>query len=161
MRRESLETPSSARRLARHAALAALCCWGLASPAWADEPQPSAPSSSEEEDLELRQVEENIIHLTNLEREKRGLPPLRVDAELMDSARRHARWMVRAQSLTHTSAPVAENIAMGQDTSKEAVRAWMNSSGHRANILGRYRRIGVAAFRGRNGRIYWCQQFTR
>lgn len=108
----------------------------------------------------LLPIERNIIHYTNHERSKRGLPPLEVDMKLMQSARKHTAWMTRRQSLVHTSGPVAENIAMGQRNSREAVGDWMNSSGHRANILGRtYRRIGVAAYRAANGRIYWCQQF--
>jgi uncharacterized protein YkwD len=57
---------------------------------------------------------------------------------------------------------VAENIAMGQPHSSDVVRSWMNSSGHRANILnGGHLRIGVAAYRTDNGTIFWCQQFRR
>jgi uncharacterized protein YkwD len=49
---------------------------------------------------------------------------------------------------------------MGQPHSSDAVRAWMNSSGHRANILNSgHSRIGVAAFRTASGIIFWCQQF--
>jgi uncharacterized protein YkwD len=80
----------------------------------------------------------------------------------MNSARRHAIWMARFGTLQHTSAAVAENIATGQGSSREAVSDWMSSTGHRANILSfGHRRIGVAAYRGRNGRIYWCQQFLQ
>ncbi|MGW8256857.1 MAG: CAP domain-containing protein, partial [Thermoguttaceae bacterium] len=69
-------------------------------------------------------------------------------------------WMTLNQSLTHSGLPVAENIAMGQPSSAEVVRAWMNSSGHRANILNcRHSRIGVGAFRTTAGTIFWCQQF--
>jgi uncharacterized protein YkwD len=40
------------------------------------------------------------------------------------------------------------------------VQDWMSSSGHRANILNSgHSRIGVGAYRGANGQIYWCQQF--
>jgi uncharacterized protein YkwD len=68
--------------------------------------------------------------------------------------------MTNRQSLRHTHAAVAENLAMGQRTSREVVRDWMNSPGHRANILNRrHRRIGVAAFITPRGTIYWCQQF--
>jgi len=70
--------------------------------------------------------------------------------------------MALHQTLQHTTRPVAENIAMGQRTSQEVVRAWMNSSGHRANILDRgHRRIGVGAYRTAGDTIYWCQQFRR
>lgn len=105
-------------------------------------------------------VERNIIARTNAQRERFGLAPLEMDPELMRSARRHATWMTTRRSLQHTSAAVAENIAMGQRDSQQALSSWMNSSGHRANILNRsHRRIGVAAFTTPEGTIYWCQQF--
>jgi uncharacterized protein YkwD len=51
---------------------------------------------------------------------------------------------------------------MGQASSNDAVRCWMNSSGHRANILNRgHRKIGVAGYRTADGTIFWCQQFRR
>ena len=91
-----------------------------------------------------------------------GLPPLAVDPWLLKSARRHAAWMTNARSMTHTSQSVRENIAMGQNSSSEVLNAWMNSSGHRANILNPgYTRIGVAAYTTPEGTIYWCQQFLR
>lgn len=120
--------------------------------------------------LELREIngvimlpiEANLISYTNEERRRRGLPPLEVDKELMNSAREHASWMTRTRRFIHTRRAVAENIAMGQPYSRAAVRAWMNSSGHRANILNpQHRRIGVGAFRTEHGTIYWCQQFRR
>lgn len=111
-------------------------------------------------DLELLPIEKNIITYTNAERARYGLPALKVDEKLMKSARQHGSWMARSRQLVHTRQNVAENIAMGQSSSKEAVRDWMNSSGHRRNILnGSYRRIGAAAYRSPNGRIFWCQQF--
>ncbi len=113
-----------------------------------------------EPDLGLLEIEKSIIHFTNLERARYGLPELQVDRNLMDSARRHATWMTRSRRLQHTSQPVAENIAMGQPDSQSVLRSWMNSPGHRANILNRsYRRIGVAAYQTDEGRIFWCQQF--
>jgi uncharacterized protein YkwD len=119
------------------------------------------PNKSEK-DLELIQVEKNIFHLTNLERTKHGLEPLEVSPDLMKSARRHGAWMARNRNMVHRSGPYAENIAMGYKHSSVAVRAWMNSSGHRANILSsRHRRIGVSAYRTQSGTIYWCQQFRK
>jgi uncharacterized protein YkwD len=110
--------------------------------------------------LSLYPVEQGIVQRTNEERARHGLPALQVDHTLVQSARKHTLWMTRSRNMRHTSAPVAENIAMGQRDSREAVRSWMNSSGHRANILNRgYRKIGVAAFRTPEGTVYWCQQF--
>jgi uncharacterized protein YkwD len=107
-------------------------------------------------------IEARIIEKTNSERARHGLPMLAVDAKLLGSARKHAAWMTNNRSMTHTTAPVGENIAMGQSSSAEVLNAWMNSSGHRANILNPgYRRIGVAAYRTPEGTIFWCQQFLQ
>ena len=108
----------------------------------------------------LLPVEQSVIAQTNAERARHGLPPLAVDQRLVQSARAHTAWMTRARRLQHTSRPVAENIAMGQQTAMEAVRSWMSSSGHRANILSRgHRRIGVSAYQAPNGTVFWTQQF--
>ncbi|MBN2021615.1 MAG: hypothetical protein JW809_02370 [Pirellulales bacterium] len=113
-------------------------------------------------EVKLLAIEKNVVRLTNEERARRGLPPLKVDHNLMKSAREHAIWMTRSRRLQHTRHPVAENIAMGYANSLAVVRGWMNSSGHRANILnGSHRRIGVAAYVTESGTIYWCQQFRR
>ena len=110
--------------------------------------------------LDLLLIERNLIKRTNAERTRRGLPALKIDASLMKTARHHASWMARHRNLVHCRLPLAENIAMGQPTSTSAVRDWMNSSGHRANILNRgYKTIGAAAYRTASGTIYWCQQF--
>jgi uncharacterized protein YkwD len=108
----------------------------------------------------LHPVEQSVIAQTNAERARHGLPPLAVDQRLVQSARAHTAWMTRARRLQHTSRPVAENIAMGQQTAMEAVRSWMRSSGHRANILSRsHGRIGVSAYTAPNGTVFWTQQF--
>lgn len=134
-------------------ALLMVICWGV-------NPLATKPASEPAKPLDLHPVERNIIQYTNQERERYGLPRLRVDGRLMASARRHCAWMARNFVLQHTSAWVAENIAMGQRTSREVVSDWMTSPGHRANILhAGYRRIGVAAYTASDGTIYWCQQF--
>lgn len=108
----------------------------------------------------LQPIEQSVVSQTNAQRARHGLPPLQIDMQLMHAARRHAAWMASRSSLQHTTATVAENIAAGQSSSHEAVRDWMSSPGHRANILNHgYSRIGVGAYRGRDGQIYWCQQF--
>ncbi len=118
------------------------------------------PSPAAKPKIELAAVEKAIVERTNAERARYGLALLEVDEGLMESAREHAQWMTRNQTLRHTSAPVAENIAMGQQDSQQALASWMGSSGHRANILNpAHRRIGVAAFQTASGIIFWCQQF--
>ena len=107
----------------------------------------------------LSQVESAVIARTNAARARSGLPPLAADGQLMSGARTHARWMAQNRNLSHGSG-VAENIGMGQTSASEAVTSWMQSSGHRANILdGGHTRIGVAMAHSPNGTAYWCQQF--
>jgi uncharacterized protein YkwD len=104
--------------------------------------------------------ENQIVEKTNEARQINNLQPLVIDCRLMGSARRHAKRMAEAMSLYHSSG-VAENVASGQPFASDAVVVWLNSSGHRANILSRgHRRIGVAGFIGPDGRTYWVQQFA-
>ncbi len=127
------------------------------------DPSQTEPKSEQktEQKLELLAIEQSIVDYTNAERARYGRPAFVVDANLMATARQHCTWMTTYRQMVHTNIGVAENIAMGQPSSQDVVRTWMNSSGHRANILnGGHRRIGVAAFRTPEGTIYWCQQFT-
>ena len=78
----------------------------------------------------------------------------------MTTARQHGNWMASYHQFSHSNIGVAENIAMGQSNTQEVLGTWMNSSGHRANILnGWNHRIGVSAYRSPSGTIFWCQQF--
>lgn len=53
-----------------------------------------------------------------------------------------------------------ENIAAGQRTPDEVMQAWMNSSGHRANILNaKYTELGVGYYKGGSYGVYWVQEF--
>lgn len=109
--------------------------------------------------FETSSPEMSVVSQVNAQRARHGLAPLAVDSQLMSSANRHAQWMASNRNLSHGSG-VAENIAMGQTSASEAMRSWMNSSGHRANILGSgYTRIGVAVAYTSSGTPYWCQQF--
>ena len=120
----------------------------------------AANGASEPADVELIAIERKVIDKVNEERFRRGLWPLAIDSKLMRSARGHSAWMTRNRQLQHTSRPVGENIAMGQRNTSEAVRDWMNSPGHRANILSRhYAHVGAAAYQTDGGTIYWCMQF--
>jgi len=112
--------------------------------------------------IQLTNAEAELLKKTNEVRARHGRAPLRMSPHLMESARRHASWMASAGSLTHTSDQVAENIAWGQEDVDAAIDSWMNSPGHRANMLSEeYTEIGVAGYYVEGGRIYWCQQFLR
>ena len=125
-------------------------------------------------DTSVRAYEQEVIRLTNVERAKYGLKPLMEDWELSRVARyksqdMHDRryfdhnsptysspfQMMKAFGLSYRSA--GENIAMGYRTPQAVVTGWMNSSGHRANILNSsYTKIGVGYVADGN---YWTQQF--
>lgn len=112
-----------------------------------------------------------VVELVNVERAKAGLAPLKVDAKATQAA------MVRAgeirRSFSHTRPDgrtcftalaeagvsyraAGENIAAGQKTPEQVVAAWMNSEGHRKNILGsQFTAIGVGYLEGN----YWTQFF--
>lgn len=125
-------------------------------------------------DTSVRAYEQEVIRLTNVERAKYGLKPLTEDWELSRVARyksqdMHDRryfdhnsptygtpfQMMKAFGLSYRSA--GENIAMGYRTAQAVVTGWMNSSGHRANILNSsYTKIGVGYVADGN---YWTQQF--
>jgi len=119
------------------------------------------PAAGKSGDAELTEVEQQMLEKTNAQRVRYGLPPLRAVRRLIQTARTHAAWMTNNRTLQHTNQPVGENIAMGQPTTDQAVHDWMNSPGHRANILSAsYTQTGVAAYCTSDGTIYWCQQFA-
>ena len=125
-------------------------------------------------DASVRAYEQEVIRLVNAERAKYGLSALTEDWELSRVARyksqdMHDRGyfdhtsptygtpfqMMRAFGLTYRSA--GENIAMGYRTPQAVVTGWMNSPGHRANILNSsYKKIGVGYVASGN---YWTQMF--
>lgn len=121
-------------------------------------------------------IEQDVIKLVNVERANAGLSPLSYDWELGRVAQYKSQDMHDQKYFSHTS-PVygtpftmmknfgisyksaGENIAQGQTTAKAVVSAWMNSEGHRANILNKnYTHIGVGHVKDGN---YWTQMFIQ
>ncbi|MEV5875227.1 CAP domain-containing protein [Streptomyces sp. NPDC052101] len=118
-----------------------------------------------------------VVALTNAERGRAGLPPLAVDPLLTVAAQAHCADMVARDFYDHTcpdgSQPwdraaaagsrlraIGENIACGQRSPAEVVDGWMNSPGHRANILKRdFGHIGVGFAGGGRAGTYWAQLF--
>jgi hypothetical protein len=122
------------------------------------EEDPAVPNP---QNTELSETEKLVIKYTNEERMKRGLPALKVAPNLLNLSRQKSTNMARSQNMNHGVSPRppgGENIAFNQANAREVVRAWMNSDGHRANILSRrYSTIGVGMAVG-NG-PYWTQMF--
>ena len=120
----------------------------------------AAVASASEPCSVLQSSEIAVVELTNQKRAAAGLPVLVIDCRLMGQARRQAARMASSGSMYHGSDAVAENIAAGQNSPDIVVIDWMNSPGHRANILRRHHtKIGVAQAIGSNGTVYWVQQF--
>ncbi|WP_100333754.1 MULTISPECIES: SafA/ExsA family spore coat assembly protein [Bacillus] len=126
---------------------------------------------------EVKAVEREVIRLTNAERAKHGLPALKEDWELSRVARYKSQDMRDSNYFAHNSPnygspftmmrnfginyrTAAENIAAGQRSAQEVVQQWMNSPGHRANILKNdVTHIGVGYVEGGSYRTYWTQMF--
>lgn len=122
-------------------------------------------------------VQNEILSLVNAERSKVGLNPLKLNWELSRVAKIKSEDMAHEGYFSHTSPTygtpfemmkhfgikyktAGENIAAGQKTPKEVMVAWMNSKGHRENILNKkYTEIGVGYFKGGSYGSYWTQQF--
>ena len=129
----------------------------------------------------MSSVELEVLELTNAERASAGCKPLTADSKLARAAGGHAEDMVERQYFSHTSPDGkgpgdrlaaagfsgrgwGENIAAGQPTPKAVVVGWMNSSGHRANILNcAFNRLGVGYASGSVRPGYspgsWVQDF--
>ena len=123
-----------------------------------------------------------VLTLTNQERSKQGLEPLAICPTLDNAAQMHAEAMKEEGFFEHENpftgedpssrgeqagyGPyVGENIAMGYQTPREVVRGWMDSPGHRENILSSYLHLGVGISNGGSGKygpggwFYWVQNF--
>lgn len=123
-------------------------------------------------------LEKRVLELTNEQREKLGLNPLAWNEDLAETARSHSRDMVERDFFAHNNPDgetpfdrmkaaginyrsAAENIAAGQATPELAVIEWMNSDGHRKNILNPdLKELGVGLARGGKYGIYWTQNFA-
>ncbi|MFI5775695.1 CAP domain-containing protein [Nocardia sp. NPDC051570] len=118
---------------------------------------------------------DEVIRLTNAERAKAGCSPLKAESHLTKAAQAHTEDMASHGFMDHNSSKGdpgdrisaagyraqtwAENIAQGYSSAADVVDGWMNSSGHRANILNcGLRDIGVGVAKGKGG-TYWTQDF--
>lgn len=117
-----------------------------------------------------------VLRLVNVERAKEGLSALTTNTTLEKAA--YIRSQEIKESFSHTRPngtsfssilkemsisyqATGENIAYGQRTPEAVVNAWMNSSGHRANIMSsKYNKLGVGCYIDSNNVVYWTQVFT-
>lgn len=145
------------------------------SPSPAVSPSPSASPSRSAENLAADYANQ-VVKLVNEQRADAGCQPLRTDSRLVAAAAEHSEDMAVRDYFDHNTPdgvtpwtrienegydqPSAENIAAGQPTPDAVVTAWMNSPGHRANILNcDSHATGVGFYRGGSYGYYWTQDF--
>jgi uncharacterized protein YkwD len=121
--------------------------------------------------------EAEVLRLVNAERAEAGCRALVSNDTLLGTARAHSTDMATRNFFSHTNPDgqspfdrmrqagyqgrmMGENIAAGQTSPAAVMEAWMNSSGHRANILNcGYKEIGIGLHAGGSMRLYWTQNF--
>src|SRR5215210_1231637 len=130
---------------------------------------------------DLDRVRADMLAQVNAQRRKAGAPPLALNADLQQAAQAHAQDMLARAFFAHKSPSgttvrersrkagydwrtIGENIAEGQTSVNEVMTTWMNSKGHRENILNpAFRELGVGLVlgKGRDGeyRVIWVQNF--
>ncbi|WP_246188290.1 CAP domain-containing protein [Metabacillus lacus] len=136
--------------------------------------QTQQAQNQQEANGNISDFESKVIELTNAERAKEGLPKLQADEEVSNVAQEKSNDMQQNQYFSHNSPTfgspfdmmrdfgvtyktAGENIAMGQRSPEEVVQAWMDSEGHRKNIMnGDFTHIGVGHTEEGN---YWTQMF--
>ncbi len=120
-----------------------------------------------------------VLELVNAERQKVGAPPLQLNDKLGQAAQRHAEDMAKNNFVSHDGSDgstiqsrieeagydysaFAENVAGGQSTPEAVLKSWLNSSGHRRNILNPdYKEIGIGYAKDSSSDYthYWTQVF--
>lgn len=137
---------------------------------------PSKPETPDETPDAGNTYAQQVVALVNIERRKEGLSPLTIDEKLTAAADIRSGEIQTTFSHTRPNGSSfstalkeagavykrsGENIAWGQKTPEEVVKAWMNSAGHRANIMNKnYSRIGVSHVKNAAGTSYWVQLFA-
>jgi uncharacterized protein YkwD len=128
--------------------------------------------------LQFRErLNEDVFKYTNQFRKLKGLPALVMREDLNAIALTHSKDMasgrcsfghagydqreLKVQKIIKPFYGMAENVEYGARSGKEAVALWETSSGHRRNMLGNYKYIGIGTARDRRGIIYYTQIFVR
>ena len=141
-------------------------------------PQQKPESTPEQKpSTDFSSYQQQVLDLVNVERTKRGISALTLDSNLSSVATKKSQDMVNKNYFDHTSPTygspfdmmkqfgisyrtAGENIAKGQKTPQEVVTAWMNSEGHRKNILNpNFTNLGVGIAKDSKGTTYWTQMF--
>ena len=118
---------------------------------------------------------EDVFRHTNQFRRSKGLPAFEMRNDLNAIARKHSEEMASGRrSFGHVgfsqrekqiknifkTCTTAENVAYGANNGKEAFDIWKRSSGHKKNMLGKYRYVGIGTAKSKKGVIYYTQIFV-
>lgn len=143
----------------------------------ATKPAAQKPAATPAVSSDYATFQKRVVELVNAERAKNGLKPLKMNAQVNKTATLKSQDMAKLGYFDHNSPTygspfdmmkkygisyrtAGENIAMGQTTPEQVMKGWMNSPGHRANILkSSFTEIGVGVAKNSSGRLYWTQQF--
>ncbi|MEU2503286.1 CAP domain-containing protein [Streptomyces sp. NPDC007863] len=171
-RTTAIPTPTLPRKTAAPTTAAPKPAPTTASPTPSTDP---APGGGAQNDDGQGSAADQVLSLVNAERAKAGCGPLTANATLARAAQAHSDDMAARDFFDHTNPDGAdpgdrvtaagypwstygENIAMGQRTPEQVMEAWMNSPGHRANILNcDFKELGVGIHD--DGGPYWTQVF--
>jgi len=154
---------------------------GCSVPVTGAAPSTSTPKSGASGTSRYSASESRIFDLINAERRSKGLAPLVFNAQLDRMAKIQAENMARFQKMAHSLpesnlpnlsdrakyvgymyGQIEENVALGYPNAESVVDGWMNSSGHRRNILDRgVVETGIGIARSSAGGLYYCQVFGR
>lgn len=120
-------------------------------------------------------IVQDVLSETNQFRRSKGMSELVMNSELNEIARQHSVDMASGRTgFGHSGFEkrnaaakrklsihsFGENVAYGANTAREAMTMWKNSSGHRRNLLGRFRYTGIGIAKDRQGRIFYTQVFA-
>jgi len=157
------------------ARLVALAAAGAVCVAFSHAPGGQAPQATNVS--EANAVITELIGALNRERNLAGMSPLKIVPKLTKAARVHVHDMAEHETLSHQGSDgttpaqrvkqqgypyqkTGENIARGQSTSEAVMQSWMQSPGHRQNILGDFTEVGAARASSKSGTPYWCVVFA-
>lgn len=140
-------------------------------------PGEDIPETEQPEEDNKGTVAQQVLDLVNEERAKVGAAPLKMNTKAVNAADIRAKEIVNSFSHTRpngssfttaltesgvTFRTAGENIAWGQKTPQEVMNAWMNSQGHKANILNTaFTEIGIGVYQAPSGTMYWTQLFLQ
>lgn len=143
-----------------------------ATPAPAPAPAPVTATN------DVMKVANACATLVNKQRAAAGIKAVALEVRVQNAAQKHSNYQASIRTMTHKSAngadagvrikaegygwrTWAENVAAGQTDCTQVMSAWMNSAGHKKNILNPAMvHLGVAAAKGSNGVVYWTMDLA-